>query len=70
MGLVHNALELVLEGGNYLLSDVFFHQYGQSDVMVLFATATAAWKRSDHIDLVILRFYILGIGVFKGPSAT
>ena len=58
MGLVHNALELVVEGGNYLLSDVFFHQYGQSDVMVLFATATAAWKRSDHIDLVIFALWL------------
>ena len=41
-GLVHNALELVLEEGNYILSDVF---YGQSDV----CTARATWKRSDHI---------------------
>lgn len=42
--LAHNALELVLDEGNYLLSDVFFHEYGESDLMVLFATATTAYR--------------------------
>ncbi len=44
VGLAHNALELVLEEGNYLISDVFFHEYNQSDLMVLFATASTAYR--------------------------
>lgn len=41
--LAYNAVELVLESPD-LLPDVFIHEVGRSDVVVLFATTSTAYR--------------------------
>ncbi len=42
--LVQNALELVLDNSDHLLPDVCIYEYEKSEVVVLFATTTTAYR--------------------------
>jgi hypothetical protein len=44
ISLSQNALELVLDGADQLLPNVTICEHGRSDVMVLFATTSTAYR--------------------------
>lgn len=44
VALAHNALELILDGSDALLPEVTIHEYEQSEVIILFATGSTAYR--------------------------
>lgn len=63
VALVHNALDLILEGDDHLLPDVTIRECRRTDVMVLFCTTSTAYRlvlpHPEKIVTVIIQKHLI-----------